>query len=395
MGGQDMNVDRTIYFDNAATSFPKPEAVTTAVTNYMTVAGGNPGRSGHRLSIEAGEIVFSARQAMADLFGVANPMRVICAFNATDAINQAIQGVLRQGDHVVTTSMEHNSTARPLKELEKSGLISLSVVRCGTGGHMDIHDMTDAITAKTRMVVVNHGSNAFGTVQPIGEMGRICREREIVFLVDAAQTAGIVPINMKDDGIDLLAVAGHKGLYGPTGTGALIIADDFDHTVIKPLRYGGTGSFSDRIEQPGFLPDCFESGTLNTAGLAGLAAGLDFLAGYKGGLRGIMEHKKKLVHHFLERAAKNVAGFTGYVSPDDIITGVVSFNLQGRSSSEVAQFLSDDYNIMCRAGLHCAPLAHETMGTFPAGTVRFGFGLFNTTDEIDTAIEALNRLGLS
>ncbi len=385
----------TIYFDNAATSFPKPPTVIEAVTEYLTQIGGNPGRSGHALSIGAGEIVFNARELLAGLFGVTSPMRVILCCNATEALNLAILGLARDGDHVLTTSMEHNSTIRPLRELEARGRISLTVLPCDRTGSIHVSDLEEAITDRTGFAVINHASNVFGTIQPLKTIGRICREHSVPLIADCAQSAGILPINMKEHGISLLAFAGHKGLYGPTGTGGLVMDDDFDHGELRPLKYGGTGSRSDRTTQPEIIPDRFESGTLNTAGLCGLAAGVDFLLSLPAGIETVSEHKKYLVKRFVSRAEKTVPGFIQYVEPDNIMTGVVSFNLEGRQPSEIAGILSEKYDIMCRHGLHCAPLAHRTLGTFPEGAVRFGFGMFNTAEEIDKSVTALESISMN
>ncbi len=381
-----------IYFDNAATSFPKPGEVVNAVVEYMNHIGGNPGRSGHQLSVKAGEVIFSARQAVADLVGIKNPMRIIFCFNATDALNLAIRGFAKGGEHVLTTAMEHNSTIRPLKELEKEGLISLSIISCSEHGIIDMDKFADSITENTKLAVINHGSNVTGTVQPLKQIGLLCRQKGVVLLADCAQSIGVVPIDMKNDNIDLLAFAGHKNLYGPTGTGGLVISDEFDHKRLKPLRYGGTGSSSESIVQPGFLPDRFESGTLNCAGLNGLYAGITHITSKDLNIDTILTRKKELTTYFLSLAEKEVAGFHGYV-PDDIIhTGVISFNLDRIEPSKTAQVLSDEHNILCRTGLHCAPLAHRTIGTFPAGTVRFSFGVFNTKKEIERTVSALKKI---
>lgn len=377
-----------IYFDNAATTFPKPPGVVEAVTRYMLETGGNPGRSGHRLSVEAGNTVFGAREKLAKLFGVSSPMRVLFTSNATDALNTAIQGMLADGGHAVTTSMEHNSCVRPLDALKRQGRADYTIVSASPEGALDPDDVKKAIRPDTRLVAVNHGSNVFGTVQPVREIGLVCRGMGVPFLVDAAQTAGIIPIDMNADSIDLLALAGHKALYGPTGTGALILGDHFDFNRLRPLRYGGTGSNSSSIEQPSFLPDRFESGTLNAAGIAGLSAGIDYLVSIKESVEGVNAHKRMLVDRFFEGAGA-LSSCVLPVAADRICTGVVSFNLAGVSPSDVAMKLCDEFGIMCRAGLHCAPLAHKTMGTFHEGTVRFGFGVFNTVNEVDAAIEAL------
>lgn len=384
--------NKIVYFDNAATTFPKPESVVEAVAHYMRHIGGNPGRSGHALSVAAGKIVFSARRAIADLFGLRNPMRIVFCANATDALNLAIQGVARAGDHVITTAMEHNSTIRPLKELEREGTIALSIIECPDRGILDFNQLKRSIKPETRMMVINHASNVFGTVQPLWKIGEICRERGIVLVADCAQSAGIIPMDMQDNRVDLLAFSGHKGFYGPTGTGGLAIADEFDFTQLRPLTFGGTGSHSDKISQPPFLPDRFESGTLNVAGLCGLEAGVFYLNERAGGIAGIRDHAGDLVNYFLSKAKNEIEGFIDYIPAESVKTGVVSFNIDGISSSTVAQMLAEEHGIMCRAGLHCAPLAHKTLGTFPEGAVRFGFGIFNTKEEIDAAVDVLKGM---
>jgi len=381
-----------IYFDNAATSFPKPKEVVNSIVEYITGVGGNRGRSGHELSIKSGEIVFDTREKIADFFGVYNPMHIILCSNATEALNLAIQGIIRDNDHVITTSMEHNSTIRPLRELGKKGKISLTIHQCSKYGEVDLRLLEESIKPDTRLMVINHASNVFGTIQPLREIGEICRRHSICLIADCAQSAGIIPIDMQEDKIDLLAFAGHKGLMGPTGTGGLIINDEFDYRKIEPLKYGGTGSFSDKTEQPRFLPDIFESGTLNVAGLSGLYSGISYIESLNAGLESIISHKRNLVNHFVTNAHKMIKGFTDYTPVEKIITGVVSFNIEGMSPSEISRILSDEYKIMCRSGLHCAPLAHETIGTFPGGTARFSFSLFNNREEINTALKALKKI---
>jgi cysteine desulfurase family protein len=382
--------DRIIYFDNAATSFPKPETVVEASLNYLKNIGGNPGRSGHRLSIEAGSEIFSARQALADLFSITNPMKIVLTSNATEALNLSISGTARVRFHVITSSMEHNSTIRPLKELESQGIITLSIIKCSKEGYLDPEDFIKSIKADTKMAVINHASNSFGTVQPLREIGKICREKGIIFIVDAAQSAGIINIDMNKDNIDILAFSGHKSLYGPTGTGGLAISDAFDYKIIKPLKFGGTGSFSDKIIQPDFLPDIFESGTPNAMGIYGLGAGLKFITGT--GIDNIRTHKKKLTEYFIEQASSEIKGFINYIPAEYIETGVVAFNIKNIQCSDVSEILSDEYGIMSRAGLQCTPLSHETVGTYPEGTVRFSFGIFNTKEEIDNSITALKNI---
>ncbi len=378
-----------IYFDNTATSFPKPDSVVEALNNYVVNIGANPGRSGHSLAIEAGEIVFNARNRLARMFGVKNPMRVVFGFNATDALNTAIKGFMNKGDHVVTTAMEHNSTIRPLKQLEAEGLISLTVAEADDTGIVDISKIENHITGKTTLVVVNHVSNVNGAIQDVEAIGRICKKHGIALLVDGAQSAGYMPVNINKANIDMYAFTGHKGLYGTQGTGGLIFNDSFDYKKFRPFRTGGTGSRSADIVQPDFLPDMFESGTLNTGGIATLVAGIDFIK--EKDVENILKHEQHLAKHFVTSASKRVAGFET-VAFNEKNVGIVSFRIKGLSVSEIAELLSEDHGIMCRHGLHCSPLAHRTLGSFPEGTVRFGFGAFNTVEEVDYAVEALEKI---
>lgn len=381
-----------LYFDNAATTFPKPEEVVGAVTRFMTGVGGNPGRSGHALAIESGEIVFTAREEIARLFGAESPLRVIFCPNATEALNLAIQGILSGGGHAVTTAMEHNSSIRPLSELERSGAISLTVVSCSKNGLLDMDELARNLRPDTKLVVINHASNVFGTAQPLEDIAEVCSGKGVVLLADCAQSAGIMPLDIEKSGVDILTFSGHKGMYGPTGTGGLILSKRFDHGRMRPLVYGGTGSGSDSVYQPDFLPDRYESGTLNAAGIAGLCAGVRYILSLQNGVAGIHLHKKGLVRRFVSAAEKRVRGFIRYVPADLNETGVVSFNIEGMDPSDVALRLGDNYGILCRAGLHCAPLAHRSLNTFPRGTVRFSFGIFNTTEHIDRAVEALEEI---
>ncbi|UCF09216.1 MAG: aminotransferase class V-fold PLP-dependent enzyme [Thermoplasmata archaeon] len=380
---------KTIYFDNAATSWPKPESVISAMVNFSKNIGANPGRSGHRLSIEAGRVVNDAREKVAELFGVIDPMRVVFGLNATDALNLAMRGILRKGDHVITSSMEHNSVMRPLRDLERQG-VELSVAQCSKEGILDPRDIGDAIRKNTRMIVLNHASNIVGTLLPVREVGKQARESGILLLVDAAQTAGCVPIDMNRDFIDLLAFTGHKSLQGPQGTGGLIIGMEFDIEELRPLKAGGTGSRSEFEHQPDFLPDRYESGTLNTVGLAGLAAGVKFVMDET--VKRIREKEMELARRFLEGAG-DIPGCSLYGPKDEQKqTSTISFNLDNHSPSETGLTLDEKFGIMCRVGLHCAPAAHRTIGTFPNGTVRFGFGYFNSEEEVDFALEALTKM---
>ena len=372
-----------IYFDNAATSWPKPRGVKDALDHYFGGAGGNPGRSGHRMSIAAAQIVEDARDSLSRLLNVDDPSRVVLTKNVTEALNIAIFGLLQPGDHAVTTSIEHNSVMRPLRYLESRGL-ELTVIDCSPTGTLEPSQVEKALRVDTRLLVTLHGSNVMGTVLRIDQIAAIARKRGVPYLVDAAQTAGAMPIDVEATGVDLLACTGHKSLLGPTGTGALVVGEGVE---LRPLMRGGTGSRSDLETQPEFLPDALESGTLNVAGLAGLAAGVKYLL--EVGVGALEAHEKALVARFLAGAA-NIAGVTVY-GPEslDDRCGVLCFNVDGLVSSDVGVMLDRDYGILSRAGLHCAPGAHRTIGTFPTGTVRFGFGYANTAEEVDHALVAL------
>ncbi len=380
-----------IYLDNAATSFPKPPEVTEAVLQFMTQIGANPGRSGHRLSMQAGEIVFRARKSIAQFFGLKNPMHVVFTANATEALNLAIKGTLNPGDTVLTSTLEHNSVIRPLTRLENDLGIQLTILPGDDFGRVTSEELETMITNHNPVaLILNHVSNVTGAVQPVQEIGRWCRANNVMFILDCAQSAGIWPLNMSAVEVDLVAFSGHKGLLGPPGTGGLLISDSFDHRHLKTLKEGGTGSSSEKTSQPDFLPDKYESGTLNTPGLAGLEKGMQFLSNYPGGLDAVRQHKYELQTRFLNRARRQIEGFTSYSAPES--AGVISFLINGFPSSDITMQLSRDYDIMSRQGLHCSPLAHRKSGTFPGGTVRISPGVFNKTAQIDDVVEACARI---
>ena len=372
-----------VYFDNAATSWPKPPEVRQALDRYFGPAGGNPGRSGHRMSIAAAQVVEDARDAVAELLGAPDSTRVALTKNATEGLNIAIHGLVGPGDHVVTSGIEHNSVMRPLRHLESSGA-ELTVVQCAEDGSLDPGDIVDAIRPDTRLIVTLHGSNVTGTLLPVAQIAAAARDAGIPYLVDASQTAGAVPIDVAADRIDMVAVTGHKSLLGPTGTGALWVRDGIE---LPPLSRGGTGSRSDLEVHPEFMPDSLESGTLNVAGLAGLAAGIRHLL--ERGIEDVERHERSLVARFVD-GIQEIDGVTGY-GPETLADrcGVLSFNVDGLASSEVGTLLDQRYGILSRVGLHCSPGAHRTIGTFPTGTVRFGFSPFNTSDEVDRALDAV------
>lgn len=375
-----------IYLDNAATTYPKPKTVYQSVMKAMTKYGANPGRGSHSMAIEGARVIYETRELLAQLFNLDDPMRVILTFNATDALNQAIKGVLNPGDHVITTSMEHNSVLRPIKELEKLG-VENTIIQCAKDGSIDIEDIKKSIKTNTKLVATTHVSNLTGTIMPIEHIGNICKNNDLLYLVDGSQSAGVLDIDMKKYNIDMLAVPGHKGLLGPQGTGALLVNCDVN---IRQLKEGGTGSESSSILQPNFYPDKLESGTHNLPGIAGLNAGLKYILNK--GTKSIYSHEKKLIDIFIHELKKNPK--IEIYGPEDIEKrcGVVPINIIGIDSSEVAFILDNDYNIAVRPGLHCAPLAHKTIGTEKLGAVRFGIGPFNKNSDIAAAVKAVNEI---
>ncbi|HEX2997241.1 MAG TPA: aminotransferase class V-fold PLP-dependent enzyme [Anaerolineales bacterium] len=381
-----------IYLDHAATSYPKPPQVLAAMNDFLERAGGNPGRSGHRLSIDAGRIVYNTREALAEFFGISDPLRVLFMHNATYALNTALRGLIRPGDRVVTGGVEHNAVMRPLRQLEKHG-IQVDVIPANANGTLSASACSAILKAGTRLVAINHASNVTGTIAPIAEIAKLAHEAGALILVDAAQTAGVLPINMTEMGIDLLAFTGHKGLQGPPGTGGLVLADSFDPAQLDPLVHGGTGSRSEFEIQPDDLPDRYESGTPNGVGIAGLGAGLDWLK--KHGTDQLRAHEIKLIAR-LREGLGNIRGLHWYgVNDPDLSTAVISFTLDGKRVSEIGYRLDDEYEILCRVGLHCAPAAHRSIGTFPEGTVRLAPGPLTTLAEIDVAVHAMERIAAS
>jgi len=378
-----------IYLDNSATSWPKPPGVKEAMVKFMEEVGANPGRSGHRPSIEAARVMYEAREALATLFRANDPLRIVFTLNATESINLALKGLLKPGDHAITSSMEHNSVMRPLRRLEKQG-IELSVVPCSEEGALNPGEVETEIKSNTRMVILTHASNVTGTLLPVREVGAITRRHDLLFLVDAAQTAGASPIDMEKDGIDLLAFTGHKSLYGPQGTGGLVVGERVQEKEMIPLKEGGTGSRSEFEQQPDFLPDCFESGTPNGPGIAGLLAGLQFVL--KGGGEGIQQQEGRLIEKLIAGliTLPRVEIYGPEKGKQRIAT--LSFNVLGRLPSDVSTHLEREFSILCRPGLHCAPSAHRTIGTFPEGTVRFSLGAFNKEEEVDSVIDAVSKI---
>ncbi len=377
-----------IYFDNAATSSPKPEAMIKAMVDFNANVGANPGRSGHRLSVDAGRIIFNTRETVASLLGADDSSCVIFTRNATEGMNTVIRGILKPGDHVITSSMEHNSVMRPLWAIEKEG-VKLSIIPCSSTGDISPNDIVAAIKRHTKMIIITHASNVTGTIMPVAEIADMARRHGVILCVDAAQTAGNVPIDVLRDNIDILIFTGHKSLYGPQGTGGFYIRKGLEE-MVSPLERGGTGSRSEFEEQPDFMPDRFESGAPNAIGIAGLGASAGYLAGI--GVKTIRRKEVALTSLFLDGIA-SIRGVRVYGDMNaKRRTALVSFTIDGMSPSYISLHLDRRFNIMSRPGLHCAPSAHRTIGSFPVGTVRFSFGLFTTEDQIRTALKAIETL---
>ncbi|KAB3531879.1 aminotransferase class V-fold PLP-dependent enzyme [Alkaliphilus pronyensis] len=375
-----------IYLDNAATTFPKPEIVYESVLDHMKGYGANPGRSGHKLAIEAGRVIFKGREAVSRLLGIDNPMQVVFTSNATEALNLGIKGTLIGGDHVITTSMEHNSVIRPIKALERVG-VENTIVECEADGSINISKIEEAIKKNTKLIVMTHASNVTGTLMPIEEVGLLAKKYNLVFMVDAAQTAGVYNIDVGKLNIDLLAIPGHKGLLGPQGTGILYIRDGLE---VMHFKEGGTGSKSQELSQPEMMPDRYESGTPNTPGIAGLTKGIEFIL--KEGTAKIRGHEEALTQYFIDEVKKIQK--VKVLGPMDAKkqAAVISINIGDEDSSEIAYILDKAYDIAVRPGLHCAPVAHKTIGTFEQGTVRFSIGYYNTKEDIEKAVSAIKDI---
>lgn len=376
----------SLYLDNAATSWPKPEEVYHAVDTALRQTAGSPGRGGHRGGISAARTVLDARESLSHLLGIRDSSRLVITHSATESLNLAVHGLLQPGDHVITTSMEHNSMARPLHLASQCG-VEVTWVAAGVDGLVSADDIAAAIRPDTKLIAVTHCSNVTGTIQPVSTIGEIAHAHGITFLVDAAQSAGSIPIDVDAMNIDLLAAPGHKGLMGPPGTGFLYIAEGIE---LKPLLVGGTGTSSASLEQPLTLPERFESGTQDTPAIAGLLAGSAFVASI--GVDTIARHEAARVLQLME-GLTSIDGLKMYGQEPSVPRGsVVSFTLDGIDPSRVGFFLDNDYEIAVRTGLHCAPMAHRSIGTYPYGTIRVSPGWFTTTEDIAICIEAIERI---
>jgi cysteine desulfurase family protein len=379
-----------IYLDNAATSWPKPEAVYQILGEFLRTKGGNPGRGSHSLATAGMEAVEETRMLVARLINAPEKERVIFTFNCTDALNLGLKGLLKKGDHVITSCMEHNSVVRPLTTLGHHGVKVTRIPPSRESGVVSDRDIEEAITDSTRLLVMTHASNVTGVIQPIEIYGAIAGKRGLIFMVDGAQTAGKYSIDVQGANIDLLAFSGHKGLLGPPGTGVLYIGDRVD---LDPLREGGTGSQSELEDQPAELPDRYESGTLNSIGISGLGAGLKYI--FAEGLDKIRAHEQLLTERLIAGLSK-IPGVILYAARDPAKqTPIVSFNIPGYEPGEVGVILDQRFDIKARTGLHCAAAAHKVLGTYPRGTVRLSPGYFNTVEDIDATLQALERIAKS
>ena len=379
--------ETVIYLDNAATSWPKPESVYQTMDEFLRRKGGNPGRGGHSMAAAAKETVEETRMLLARLINAPEMNRVIFALNCTDALNLGLKGLLRPGDHVITSCIGHNSLVRPMRKLEKQGVRITRLPPLVETRVVSAKDIEEAITENTKLVVLTHASNVTGVIQPVADYGAIARRHNLVFMVDAAQTAGNYPIDVEASNIDLLAFSGHKGLLGPPGTGVLYVGHRVD---LDSLREGGTGSYSEQEEQPVTLPDRYESGTLNSVGISGLGAGLKYI--FKEGLERIRTHEQYLIDRLID-GLSNIPGLILYTARDRSKQApVISCNIEGYEPGEVGTILDQAFDIKVRTGLHCAPAAHRTLGTYPLGTIRLSPGYFNTEEEIALTLQAVKKI---
>lgn len=374
-----------IYLDNAATSFPKPVNVYDEVLNCMKTYAANPGRASHDMALEASSKILDTREYISKLFNISDPLSVIFTSNATEGLNIGIKGLLNRGDHVISTVIEHNSVLRPLDYLSKKG-VQVTLLGVDSNGYININDLKKEIRKNTKAFIINHASNVLGTVQNISAIGDIARRSGIIFLIDASQSAGTIPIDVKKNNIDILAFPGHKGLFGPQGTGGLFIGDGIS---LKDFKQGGTGSNSNSMTQPDFLPDKFESGTVNTPGIAGLCEGIKFID--KVGIKNIQKYEESLTENLLKELKK--LSYVKIYGPDhhENRSAVVSITIENMDSSQVGYSLNKK-GIAVRTGFHCAPLIHGIIGTCKSGTVRISPGYFNTHEDIESIVKAIKEI---
>lgn len=378
-----------IYLDNASTTFPKPKVVSDSIYNFLINIGGNPGRSNHNNGMESNRLLLEARETIASFFNFNNISNVIFTSNITSSLNILINGCLKKGDHVITSSIEHNSVLRPLFKLENNNLIELSIVNSNEFGFINVVDIKNAIRKNTKLIILSHASNVLGSIQPIEEIGRLCKDKGIFFILDSAQSAGVLDIDFTKLNLSALAFTGHKSLFGPQGIGGFIITDELNE-ICNPYILGGTGSMSYSLDQPDFLPDKFESGTLNMPGIVGLNEGIKFIN--KEGLNTIYEKNSYLRNLLISNLQdiKNIQLYEDFNNTN--YTSCVSFNSTKMDTAELSYELDYKYGIKNRSGLHCAPLTHKSIGSFPDGTVRLSISYFNTVEDINYTIDSINQI---
>lgn len=378
-----------LYFDNAATSFPKPKQVYESMMSYMTKIGGNPGRGAHSASLNSDRLVFEARESLANFFNFGKPENVIFTLNVTHALNILIKGLIKPDWHVITSSMEHNSVLRPLNTLKQKINFDLDIVEADETGLIDISAFKKKLKPNTRLVILSQASNVTGTIQPLVDIGKICKDKGVYFIVDAAQSAGSINVDFKNLNCNALCFTGHKSLLGPQGIGGFLI-DDTLNEITSTFYEGGTGSTSDSLFQPTFLPDKFESGTLNTPAIVGLMSGINYINSLS--IKTISD-KELYLSNYLNEKLKDMDFVTGYGTNDiQRKTSVFSINIFNLDSSNLSFLLSRDFNILTRSGLHCAPLAHKTIGTFPVGTTRISLSSFHELEDIYTLVDAIFKI---
>jgi len=380
---------KEVYLDNAATTRYKPKSVVEEMTDFIKNINCSPGRGGYQCAMEAGRKIMKTRFLISDFFNSGEPENVIFTKNVTESLNFLIKGLLTEDDHVITTSLEHNAVLRPLHQLEEKNLIEVSYVEANEKGLLNAKLIEDEIKENTKLILINHASNVTGTILPIEEIGEIADEHGLFYAIDTAQTAGIIDIDFKQLNLDFLGFTGHKGLLGPQGIGGMILSDKLSETM-DSLITGGTGSLSESVKQPDFLPDKFESGTLNSPGVIGLKAGIEYINSV--GIKSIHNHEIKLLEKFLNgiNSIKKI-NVLGSLDIDKKVP-TVPVVVEGYDLGDLGFRLAEEYGIMVRSGLHCAPLAHKTIGSFPEGTLRFSMGWHTTEEDIDYTLETLLKI---
>lgn len=379
---------KRIYFDNAATSYPKPASVLDSMIKYVKDIGSNVNRSSYKSAYDAEDILYETRQLLCNMFNGDDCKNVVFTANITTSLNIILKGLLKEGDHILTSSMEHNAVMRPLAQLASKG-ISFDTIPCFSDGSLDISSISSLLRPNTKAIVMTHASNICGTLMPISDVGKFCNENNLYFILDSAQSAGLLPIDMKAMYIDILTFTGHKALLGPQGIGGFILNENMIN-LIEPLISGGTGSISHTLNVPEFMPDRFESGTLNIPGIYGLNASLKYINNI--GMENILKKELKLTQIFLNELSE-INDIKVYGRKDILNrVAVISIDIPNRDLSDISYILDEKYGIQTRVGLHCSPIAHQTLGTYPQGTIRFSFGHNNNLEEIKYCIQALKEI---